>query len=411
MRPVPLPAVLGPLQEREFRNLYAGQAVSVVGDGLLPVALSFAVLESLGGGAGELGLVLAANALSLAGFALIGGVWADRLSRRRVMLAADATRMVVQAVAAALLIAGGMSVALLAALQVAYGAAEAFFRPAATGLVPETVSPGRLQQANALLGLTYNAGTVLGPAIGGVLVVLAGPGGAFAFDAATFAVSALFLLRLRVALAPALAARRPFLHDLAEGFREVRARRWLWVTILVSSAWLFLVFAPFYVLGPVVADRDLGGAGAWATILAAYGLGAVAGGTLALRWSPRRPLFTAALLFLLEAPAPALLALGAPVWLIAASAALGGASFGVFSALWDTTMQRRVPAAALSRVSSFDWMGSLALLPAGYALAGPAGAALGVDPVLIFAACVAVVLPLAMAADPAIRGLTAAPKP
>ena len=174
----------------------------------------------------------------------------------------------------------------------------------------------------------------------------------------------------------------------------MRARRWLWVTILVSSAWLFLVFAPFYVLGPVVADRDLGGAGAWATILAAYGLGGVAGGTLALRWSPRRPLFTAALLFLLEAPAPALLALGAPVWLIAASAALGGASFGVFSALWDTTMQRRVPAAALSRVSSFDWMGSLALLPAGYALAGPAGAALGVDPVLIFAACVAVALPL-----------------
>jgi predicted MFS family arabinose efflux permease len=402
---VPPPAVLGPLQEREFRNLYAGQAVSVVGDGLVPVALSFAVLESLHGGAGQLGIVLACNAVSLAAFALIGGVWADRLSRRRVMLAADVTRMAVQALSAALLIAGGMSIALLAALQVAYGAAEAFFRPAATGLLPETISPGRLQQANALLGLTYNAGTVAGPAIGGVLVVLAGPGGALAFDAATFAVSALFLLRLRVARAPASGARRPFLHELAAGFREVLARRWLWATILVASAWLFLVFAPFYVLGPVVCDRDLGGAGAWATILAAYGLGGVAGGALALRWSPRRPLFAAALLFTLEAPAPALLALGAPLWAIAAGGALGGASFGVFGALWETTMQRLVPAEALSRVSSFDWMGSLALLPAGYALAGPAGAALGVDAVLLFAAGAGVVLALALAADPDIRRL------
>lgn len=400
---MPRAAVLGPLREREFRNLYAGQAVSVVGDGLLPVALSFAVLEDLGGGAGDLGIVLAANAVALAAFALIGGVWADRLPRRRVMLAADGTRLAVQGLTAALLFAGGMSVALLAALQVVYGAAEAFFRPAATGLVPETVSRGGLQQANALLSLTYNTGTVVGPAIGGLLVALAGPAGAFTFDAATFAVSAAFLLRLRVARTSARTERRPFLHDLAEGFREVRRRRWLWVTIVVASAWLFLVYAPFYVLGPVVADRDLGGAGAWATILAAYGIGGVVGSALALRWRPRRPLFTAALLFVLEAPAPALLALDAPLWLIATASTLGGASFGVFQALWDTSMQQRVPPKALSRVSSFDWMGSLALLPAGFALAGPAGAAFGVDEVLVFAACAGAVLALAMAADPDIR--------
>jgi predicted MFS family arabinose efflux permease len=408
---VPRAAVLGALREREFRNLYAGQAVSVVGDGLLPVALSFAVLEDLGGGAGELGIVLAANAVALAAFALIGGVWADRLPRRRVMLAADGTRLAVQALTAALLFAGGMSVALLAALQVVYGAAEAFFRPAATGLVPETVSSGRLQQANALLSLTYNTGTVVGPALGGLLVALAGPAGAFTFDAATFAVSAAFLLRLRVARKPAHGERRPFLHDLADGFREVRRRRWLWVTIVVTSAWLLLVYAPFYVLGPVVADRDLGGAGAWATILAAYGIGGVVGSALALRWRPRRPLFTAALLFVLEAPAPALLALDAPLWLIATASALGGASFGVFQALWDTSMQQRVPPAALSRVSSFDWMGSLALLPAGFALAGPAGAAFGVDEVLVFAAFAAAALALAMAADPDIRRFRSDPSP
>jgi predicted MFS family arabinose efflux permease len=401
---------LGPLREREFRNLYAGQAVSVVGDGLLPVALAFAVLQSLGEGAGELGIVLAANAASLAVFVLVGGVWADRLPRRTVMLAADSIRLVVQGLIAALLIAGGLSVLLLAALQVVYGAAEAFFRPAATGLMPETVARERLQSANALMGLTTNAGTVVGPALGGLLVVAVGPGGAFVFDAATFLVSALFLLRLNAGRRPASGVRRAFLRELAEGFREVRARRWLWVTIVVASAWLFLAYAPLYALGPVVAEDDLGGAGAWATILAAYGLGGVVGGLVALRWRPRRPLYTAALLFLLEAPVPALLAVGAPLWSITVASALAGGSFGVFGVLWDTAMQTRVPPAALSRVSSFDWMGSLALLPAGFALAGPLAEVVGVDAVLWVGAGSAFVLALAMAADPAIRRLGAEPR-
>jgi MFS family permease len=392
---------LGPLREREFRNLYAGQAVSVVGDGLLPVALAFAVLQSLGEGAGELGIVLAANAASLAVFVLVGGVWADRLPRRTVMLAADSIRLVVQGLIAALLIAGGLSVLLLAALQVVYGAAEAFFRPAATGLMPETVARERLQSANALMGLTTNAGTVVGPALGGLLVVAVGPGGAFVFDAATFLVSALFLLRLNAGRRPASGVRRAFLRELAEGFREVRARRWLWVTIVVASAWLFLAYAPLYALGPVVAEDDLGGAGAWATILAAYGLGGVAGGLVALRWRPRRPLYT---------PVPALLAVGAPLWSITVASALAGGSFGVFGVLWDTAMQTRVPPAALSRVSSFDWMGSLALLPAGFALAGPLAEVVGVDAVLWVGAGSAFVLALAMAADPAIRRLGAEPR-
>jgi MFS family permease len=402
--------MLGPLHEREFRTLYAGQAVSVVGDGLVPVALAFAVLE-IGGSAGDLGIVLGASAASLAVFALVGGVWADRLPRQRVMLAADAVRLVTQGFTAALLLTGNATILALALVQVVYGAGEAFFRPAATGLVPRTVSPERLQQANALLALTYNGGTIVGPALGGILVALTGPGGAFAFDAATFVVSALFLLRLRVAREAALAERGHFLADLADGAREVVRHGWLWRIVVVSSLWLFFALAPFYVLGPLIADEELGGAGAWATILAAYGVGGLLGGVVALRWRPHRPLFAAMLLLALEAPVPALLALGAPVWVIAAAALVGGVSFGIFMTLWDTTMQQRVPDEALSRVSSFDWMGSLALLPLGYALAGPAADRVGVDPVLYVAAATSIVLAVATAFNPQVRSITRLPGP
>ena len=385
--------------------MWASQAASMMGDGLVPVALSFAVI-SLGGGAAEIGIVLGAQWVAMVGFVLAGGVVADRFPRRRVLVVADLVRLVVQATSAVLLLSGTATVTYLAVLMAAYGAAEAFVRPATTALLPRTVPPERLQQANALLGLTWNMGAVLGPAIGGALVVLVEPGGALAAQALTYAVSAGFLLSMRVPGGDiTLPSGASVLADLRGGLAEVAQRGWLWWTIAVVAVWLLIAEAPFTVLGPLISERELGGAAAWATILTAYGIGGLAGGTVALAWKPQRPLFAGALLLAFEAPSLALLAFAAPVPAIAATAFLGGAATGIFMTLWDTALQQNVPGEALGRVSAVDWGGSTALLPLGYALVGPAVALVGERALLLFAAFVTLVLAVATVARRDVRNL------
>lgn len=372
----------GALRERQFRLLWLGQATSTIGDGLLPVALAFAVIESLDGTATQLGLVLAAHTLPLVAFVLIGGVWADRLPRQLVMLVSDLIRCVVQATLAILFLTGAAELWHLVTLIAVYGSAEAFFQPAATGVVPATVSPQRLQQANAMLGLTRSGAFVIGPAIAGAVVAVANPGFVFAVDAATFAVSATSLALLRVPRRVRERARESFLAELAGGWRELVSRTWLWVIIVWATTILFAVFAPFQTLGPVIAKQSLGGAAAWGTIAAAFGLGMVAGGITALRLRPSRPMLACSLAFFLAVPGPALLAMRAPVLAIAAAQAAAGVAIGFFVALWQTTLQQHVPEEALSRVSAWDWMGSFAFMPLGFVLAGPVSDQIGISTTL-----------------------------
>src|SRR5579859_8281871 len=225
---------LGALQERQFRLLWMGQAVSAFGDGLYPVALAFAVVQ-LTGSAADLGLVFMAVLIPRVVLVLGGGVFADRLPRQRVMLGADVPRCVMQALTAVFLLSGGDALWPLLVLSVLYGAGDAFFQPAVTGLVPQTVEPARIQQANALLALTGNAFWLAGPAVAGALVATAGAGWAFAGDAVTFAVSAAFLARIRVSRTPV--ERTSFLAELRSGWREVRSRTWVWTGIAFFSAW------------------------------------------------------------------------------------------------------------------------------------------------------------------------------
>lgn len=190
-----IPAVLR--QEPQFRLLFTGQLLSLVGDRMMLVALPFAVLES-GGGTGAVGLVVAAELAPFVVFSLIGGAISDRSDRRRILIGSDLGRLLVQATGAALLLAGAATPAMLAGLVLVYGTADAFFQPAFTGLLPQTISdPVQLQPANAVRGLSFSAAAIAGPALAGVLVATAGAGGAFLFDAGSFAVSVLFLLRLR----------------------------------------------------------------------------------------------------------------------------------------------------------------------------------------------------------------------
>jgi MFS family permease len=372
----------GALRERRFRLLWFGQTTSTLGDGLVPVALSFAVIGTLDGSATDLGIVLAAHMLPLVAFVLVGGVWADRLPRQFVMLASDVVRGVVQAIAAVLLLTGGAELWHLVVLVAIYGTAEAFFQPAATGLVPATVSAARLQQANALIGLSRSTSFIVGPAIAGVIAATTNPGVVFVVDAATFGVSAVCLALLRPPQAVRDAARESFLSDLRGGWRELVAHRWLWVIVVWASTYLGLVVAPFMTLGPVIAKESLGGASAWGLIVAGSGTGSLAGFLLALRWKPGRPMLVCSLLVVLVTPSIALLALRVPAPLIALTQVVGGTGMGFFTAVWQTTLQQHVREEALSRVSAWDWMGSFVFLPLGLVLAGPVSEAIGISTTL-----------------------------
>ena len=370
-------ASLGVLRERDFRLLLAGQTLSNLGSALVPVALAFAVLD-LTGSATDLGLVLLASRLPNMVLVLAGGVVADRLSRRGVMLASDAVRCLTQASTALLLVTGRARLWELLALQAAHGAAAAFFDPAATGLLPETVGPGRLQQANALLGLSRSATGILGQVGAGILVATVGAGVALGVDAASFAASAWLLALLRTARTTAASRTASFIAQVADGWSEFRARPWLWASVLHVAMLNLMVLAPLFVLGPVVAKRSLGGAAGWATIATAYATGAVLGGLIGLRWRPPRPLLASSIAVLALAPLIAGLAVPVSLPLLAVAALLGGGQASLSELLWSTTLQQHLPAEMLSRVSAYGWLGALLFVPLGYAVVGPVAARIGV---------------------------------
>ncbi len=358
--------------------------MSSFGDRLVPVALTFAVLH-LTGSLSDLGIVLAAQTVPLVLFVLLGGVWADRLPRQRVMLGSDLARFATQGASAVLILDGSARVWQLAALQALYGVADGFFTPAANGLVPQVVPAAELQPANALLGLSESATSILGPAVAGVIVVGAGAGWGLAVDAGTFLASAAFLAALRVDPAAQLVRERTtsVLRELRAGWKAFSSRRWLLVSVGYFTLMFAFGFSTFRVLGPEVAEKFLGGPGAWAAISAAMGVGAVAGGLLALRWKPAHPLRAAFTISLFGIPLTLLL-LGAhaALWLIILTAVIEGVIGTFFNAVWFTAMQRSVPAAELSRVASWDAVGSYALQPVGLALVGPIAAAVGVSTTL-----------------------------
>ena len=230
--------------------MFIAQSVSVFGDGITPVVLTFAVLDLTGSGT-DLGIVLACQSIPLVLLALVGGVWADRLPRGAIMVASDLVRAAVQLTGAALLLTGAAQIWQLAVLAACHGAAEAFFRPAAGAILPQIVPAPSLQQANALMGMSDNFGWMVGPAVAGTLVALIGAGGAIAVDGATFLVSAAFLATLRVPAIVKSEAARGFVAELRKGWQEVRSRTWLWVMLLRVCLVLFIVIAPFQILGPL----------------------------------------------------------------------------------------------------------------------------------------------------------------
>lgn len=358
------------------------------------------------------------------------------------MLVADFARTALQLTAAALLISGAAEIWHLVALQVGMGVSEAFFRPSYTGLVPDVVSPLRLQQANALQGVVMSGSVTFGAFLAGMFVAAFGAGWAIGIDGLSYIVSAAFLWRLRpegyrggsemvagsaqasageasageaaagkaaagkAAMtgeeAPAgeaaaagrvpAAGRLGFLRDLGAGWREFTSHTWLWVMVVGISVFFFAFEGPAQVLGPIVARDAYDGARTWGFISGSMGIGQITGGLLSLLWRPRRPMLVLAAGLSLAALPMAMLAMKAPVWALYGSFAVIGVEWGLYDPFWTTCMQREVAPALISRVSSYGYFGALAFYPAGLALAGPLADAFGISTVLWVSVGVAILV-------------------
>lgn len=401
-----VPAVLR--EEPQYRLLFGGQVLSVLGDRITALVLPFAVL-SVGGGVGEVALVSIAQFLPFVVLALPAGVWADRFDRKRIVLAADVLRLGTQTTGAALLLTGHGSVAALVVLAALFGAADACFSPALTGLLPGTVAPANLQPANALRGLSFSLGSIVGPVLGGSLVALAGPGGALAFDAATFAVSVVCVALLRPRTVerglPGEEGGDGFLRSLAQGWAEVRRRSWVLALLAGGAAYSVLVLPAIFVLGPVLAQDRYGGAAGWALVTAGFGLGSLAGDLVLLRWRPRFAARTAAIALVLASCQGVIIGSGFGVVAVALLEVVAGAFVSMYFSLWETSLQEHVPSTALSRVSSYDYLTSTGALPLSGLVAAGASSALGVGPATLALGSAGIVAAIGVLAVPGVRRL------
>jgi MFS family permease len=410
-----LPAVLR--EERQFRLLFFGQALSVIGDRMTAVVMPFAVL-SIGGSATDVGIVAAAGFLPFIFLGLVGGVVADRMERRRILILSDVVRLLTQALAGALLLSGSAEVWHLAALAAVFGAADSFFSPAFTGLMPLTIAePHYIQPANALRGMSFSTGSIVGPVLAGLLVATVGEGGALLADAGTFAVSVVCLAALR----PRVVERgdpEPFTTDLAGGWREVRARSWVWSFLLAMTVYHVIVLPSIWVLGPVLMEDELDGATSWAIVTTAFGLGSIVADVLLLRWKPRFALRAASVALAFASCQAVIIGSGLPILAIAAVEFVAAIGVSAFFTLWETSLQEHIPEDRLSRVSSYDYVASAGMMPIGMILAGPVSDALGLHATLAGMSVIGAAFAIALLVVPSIRNLpragapdTAAPAP
>lgn len=399
--------LLTPLRLRDFRLLWTGMTLSLLGDGVLLVALAWQAYE-LSNRPAAMSLVGVALTVPQLVLLLFGGVFSDRFERRRLMLAADAVRGASLAVLAWLSISGALELWHLVAFAAVYGSASAFFMPAFEALVPQLVPEEHLTEANALDQFVRPTMLwLLGPALGGVLVGTAGAGWAFALDAATFGVSAICLLRL-TRIPPGETepmTARAAIADLREGFDFVRSQPWLWATLGAATLTYLLFLGPTEVLLPYLVKNELGGgARELGLILAAGGVAALSAAfVIGQTGLPRRTMTFTYVAWALATLAVAGYGLAQTQWQAMSAAALIGGFEALGAVAWTTTKQRLIPSDLLGRVSAFDWFISIALVPVSYAVTAPVAAAIGTRTTLIGAGVIGAALTLGFLFVPGVR--------
>jgi MFS family permease len=392
-----------PLFNRNFQLLLACNVISLMGSAIAVVAVPFAVL-AVGGSAGDVGYVAAAALIAFVGCLLLGGVMADRMPRNKVMIGANVLQAAAQAASAAVVLSGRGTVWELLGLAAIRGAGLGFYFPAEAGILPQTVPEDQRAEANAIDRTARNGGQIAGAGLGGVVVAALGPGWGLALDAASFAIAALLRVGMRVtSTRPSQTAN--FAREFRAGWHEFTSRRWLWTVVIQFACINALTGATIAVIGPVVANVNLGGARNWGFVLAAYSTGSVIGAITMIRLHPSRIILAATLAvpgasFLLFA-----LAFPLAVPLLAVAALVAGACLGVFDVNWTTALQQEIPLAALSRVSAYDTLGSAALIPISSAVAGPLADHFGPSLVLTVGGIIIVMLTAAVLAFPEVRQL------
>ncbi|GAA3809681.1 MFS transporter [Nocardioides panacisoli] len=397
-----------PLRDRRFRWYFASRAIDLLGNMMGGIALSFAVL-TVSDSPEALGAVLAAHSIPMVLLLLVGGVLADRFGRTLVIQLSNVTAGTTALVIAILVITGNAQVWELIALEAVNGVAAAAGQPALAGLVPQLAPEGSLQQANALNGLLRNITLVFGPAIGGALVVGVGPGWAIAIDAGTYFVAAALLLPIKLPPPPARGAGDSIVRDLRTGWTFFRTTSWLWIIVLAFGVLNALSSGGFSTLGPPLAKSTEIGVDGWALIVSAGALGLVCTSLVLLRLPLRRPLLLGMLgcaVYSIQ-----MIALGTTTELavLMAAAFVAGAGIEIFGLGWDLAMQEHVPPDMLSRVYSYDMLGSFVAIPAGQLLFGPLGGSFGLQRMILLAGIAYAAVSLLTLLSGSVRGMTRAP--
>jgi MFS family permease len=399
--------LLAPLRHRDFRLLWSGMCVSLLGDGIFLVAMAWQVY-ALSNAPTALAVVGITMTIPTIAFLLLGGVISDRLDRRRIMLAADVVRGLAVGLLALLSLTGALELWHVAAIAAVYGAGTAFFSPAFDALVPELLPAGELAQANALDQFVRPIALRLaGPALGGVLIEVLGVGTAFALDAASFAVSAAALLAMAPGVRAAAVERTSVVADMRAGMRYIRSHVWLWATFASAAIAYLLFMGPAEVLLPYIVKNDLhGSAAALGIVFAAGGIGSVGCAVvIGQRGLPRRDITFMYATWTLATLAVAGYGLASAVWQLMLASLAFNALETAGTIVWATAKQRHVPAALLGRVSSLDWLISIGLLPLSFALTGPVSGAIGARATLIAAGVLGAAVTFAALLLPGMRAV------
>ncbi len=399
--------LLAPLREVRFRALVTGRTFADFANAVAPFALAFAVVD-LTGSAVDLGIVVGARSLANVLLVLFGGMLADRLPRSVILQGTETAAALTQAAIAASVLCGFASIPLLVGLSLVNGAVSAISLPAAASLTPLTVPASQLAQANALVRLLSNVGRIAGAGLAGILVAFAGSGWALGGNALLFLAAAVAYRRIRLPRGERVPGSRP-LAELAEGWREFRARSWVWLVVLQFMIVNAVNAGALLVIGPLVADDTFGRTG-WGLALAVQTAGSLLGGVIAAHWQPRRMLLIGVALVVVDALP--ILALGETPYLLPLLLAmfLAGVAIEQFAVAWDVSLQENIPPEKLARVYSYDMLGSFVAMPLGQIAAGPLAEHAGREATLLGGATLVVVATALVAVNPQVRGLVRRPR-